>query len=197
MKCVILLSSIRQGVVRPHAPTRLHARVLSSGSGRFDMRRPTPARLPVFLLLCAHPAEIFAAVTRYPYVQNLGQTSVTIMWRTSTSVAQTLEYGVDTNYEFSVTESQSTTTHELTLTGLQPGTTYNFRLVGESLPGAPPFHFTTDPGRSGEYFSFFVTADIGENNATNGYQDDTAAMIVSQNPRPDFGLLAGDIVYPD
>ena len=161
------------------------------------MRHSWPARLPIFLLLCAQPALVTATVTRYPYVQKLGRTSVTIMWRTTNQAAQTIEYGEGTSYDHSFTESQATSNHEVTLTGLFPGATYNYRLVGESLPGAPPFFFSTDHGRSTGTFSFFVTADIGENNATTGHQDETAAMILSQYPRPTFGLLAGDIVYPD
>ena len=154
-------------------------------------------------VLAASPAAALtmlngAALTRQPYIQNVGQTSVTILWRTSTPVAMRVEYGEDFRYDAAVTEPQASTRHEVTLTGLKAGTTYHYRLVeADVVASGPQYSFRTDPGRGSTSFSFFATADVGENETASAYQQYTQAAIRRVTPRPDFGLLAGDIVYPD
>ncbi len=155
-------------------------------------------RLCALLLACGTAtAHAAGSVTRTPYVQNVGQTEATIMWRTSSPMAQTLYYGEGETFDRWLTEDISSTTHEIRLTGLRPGTTYRYQLAGVTLSAAPPLSFRTDPGRGGKFFSFFVTADIGENIPDQAHQQQTAAMILQQTPAAALGLLAGDIVYPD
>ena len=151
----------------------------------------------LLLALATTTAHAAGTVTRTPYVQNVGQTEATIMWRTSIQMAQTLHYGEGGTLDRWLTEDRATTTHEVRLTGLRPGTTYDYRLAGVTSPAAPTSNFRTDPGRGGKFFSFFVTADIGESAPDQANQRQTAAMILQQTPLPALGLLAGDIVYPD
>ena len=92
-----------------------------------------------------------------------------------------------------------TTSHELTLTGLEAGKTYNYRVRegAEIVVGDPELnYFKTDAGSSDAHFSFFVTGDIGAE-LPEGQQVLTQAMIRNVAPRADFGLLCGDTIYPD
>ena len=137
---------------------------------------------------------------RAPYVQNVGASTVTILWRTAGAVAHTIEYGPSPReYPYSFTEVQQATAHEVTLSGLEPGTQYYYRIVedGITLADGAALHFRTDPGRAQTDFQFFVTADVGVDSPSESHQYDTQAMIRSVSPPADLGLLAGDIVYPD
>ena len=141
-----------------------------------------------------------ATLTRYPYPQSLGRDQVTIMWRTATPVVQRLECGMS-GQPLSIQESDAvaTTAHEITVTGLQPGTKYEYRIsegLDVVLSDSDKYWFKTDPGPASPNFSFFVTGDIGAE-LPAGQQAKTGRMIQSVSPRADFGLLTGDIIYPD
>ncbi len=163
--------------------------------------RVASARLAM-ALLAAPAAPVFAfesSLQRAPYVQNLGRTEVSILWRTTDSVTQTLEYGPKAApYAFAVTEATPTREHEIRLTGLDPGTFYHYRVVENGIVRASgdDLRFITDHGRADDDFQFFVTGDIGAN-TSDAFQFETQAMIRTLRPRAEFGLLAGDIVYPD
>lgn len=147
----------------------------------------------------ASDASGAAAISRKPYPQSPGRDRVTIMWRTATPAIQTVEYGPVGSYNLSFTEALATTAHEVTLTGLTPGQEYSYRLREGAqvlLQDVALYRFKTDAGRTNTNFAFFVSGDIGEDDVTarQSYTDD---MIRNVTPRADFGLLCGDIVYPD
>jgi hypothetical protein len=121
------------------------------------------------------------------------------MWRTDVAAQQTLDYGTTPAFGLSYTEPAPTRSHEVVVSGLAPGTTYYYRLRDDQavLAGGPLCTFKTDPGRGGKQFSFFVTGDVGEDDSTIAKQALTQAMIRRISPRAEFGLLPGDIVYPD
>lgn len=141
-----------------------------------------------------------ATLTRHPYPQSLGRDRVTIMWRTASPVVHTLECGIGGQpFAIQKSDTSATTQHEITLTGLQPGTRYNYRIVEGLevvLSDAEKYWFKTDPGAANHNFSFFVTGDIGAE-LPDGQQAKTGRMIQNITPRADFGLLTGDIIYPD
>lgn len=140
-----------------------------------------------------------AALTRHPYPQNVGRTSATLMWRTATPVVQSVNYAQDMSYGKSMTDTVATTHHEVTLTGLQPGRLYNYRIVEgtETVVEGDNYTFRTDGGRSDTQYSFFVTGDVGEDDPAEARQHITQAMIRNVSPRSEFGILTGDIIYPD
>jgi len=141
--------------------------------------------------------EAAAVLTRHPYPQNVQQTQVTLMWRTATPAAQTVQFGTDTNFSSWMTESVLSTAHELTITGLEPGKVYRYRIVenGATVVEGEDYTFRTDAGRADTDFSFFFTGDVGEDEM--GQQHVTQAMIRRVSPRAEFGILPGDVVYPD
>ncbi len=65
---------------------------------------------------------------------NLTSTSVVITWITDQGASSQVNYGTTTSYASSSTlDSTLTTSHSVTLTGLMPGTTYNFDVMSANL----------------------------------------------------------------
>lgn len=67
---------------------------------------------------------------------------VTITWTTSTSQTSLVRYSTDTSYSSTEGSGFSETSHEVTLTGLTPNTTYNFKvgnLAGTTLSANQTF----------------------------------------------------------
>jgi hypothetical protein len=161
------------------------------------MRTTIAAIGAVLVAAASSESKAAATLTRHPYPQNVQQTQVTLMWRTATPVAQTVEYGTDSQFGSWMTESIPTTAHELTITGLEPGKVYRYRIVeiDETVLEGDDYTFRTDGGRTDTDFSFFITGDVGEDEM--GQQHLTQNMIRRVSPRAEFGILTGDNVYPD
>ena len=162
------------------------------------------AFVPILLAAAATESRGAALLTRRPYLQSLGRDRVTIMWRTSTPARQTLDYtpavaeGAGAPYAQTCLESTPSTHHELTLTGLLPGTTYRYQVREDTtvVASGDAYTFRTDAGRQDRQFAFFATGDIGEDPAKDGQQVATQAMIRRLVPRADFGLFLGDLIDP-
>ena len=60
------------------------------------------------------------------------------------------------------------------------------------LADGSDLRFTTDSGPGNRSFNFFVTGDVGDR---HGRQAITAEAIDRAEPRPELGILCGDIVY--
>jgi hypothetical protein len=105
--------------------------------------------LPSMLLV----ADLTANFTRGPFLQSMTTNSVTVVWQTATPTTGSIAYGKDIDHLlFKIFETASTN-HVLTLTNLEPGQTYQYRVFAEanskiaasdwynfhtfSLPGAP------------------------------------------------------------
>lgn len=97
-------------------------------------------------------------------VTGIGITEATITWSTNVPASSLVEYGVTTAYGSTETGPGGTTSHAVTLTGLEPGTTYHFR-VQSTAPGGtatsgdhtfttgdePPFPEITIDGAAGDW----------------------------------------------
>ncbi|MCK4321227.1 fibronectin type III domain-containing protein, partial [candidate division WOR-3 bacterium] len=69
-----------------------------------------------------------------PYLSwvNDPKTTMVVSWRTEDSGDFTVEYGFDTTYEFSVSDATVGTLHSFELTGLNPSTTYHYKVSSSS-----------------------------------------------------------------
>lgn len=63
-----------------------------------------------------------------PSVSKATANSATIIWSTNRSSSSFVEYGTTTNYGASNGQLDAVTSHSVTLSGLNPATTYNFRV---------------------------------------------------------------------
>jgi hypothetical protein len=92
-----------------------------------------------------HPAAIWPSIatneitlwTKAPVIANvsavnINSTSATITWTTDQSSDSVVEYGLDTSYGTSVTNSTPAYIHTVSLTGLTPYTTYYYRVKSKN-----------------------------------------------------------------
>jgi predicted phosphodiesterase len=115
-----------------------------------------------------------------PYLQLLTENSVVIVWHTSRNCVSTVEYGVDRLDQTAIQShhgliDNDSTSQQIRITGLQPGTTYKYRIVSQEFKGytqqhlvtfgetvvSDEFSFTT-LDRMKDDFSFCAFSDIHE-----------------------------------
>jgi len=139
-------------------------------------------------------AAIAPGYIRAPYLQGLGPDSTLIAWMASDRGEPAVDFGTSLDYGRTVTARADGDRRVAVLRGLQPGTKFYYRVrAGERvLAAGPECSFTTDAGPSDKSFSFFATADVGDRKLRQRF---TAASILAATPRPELGILAGDIVY--
>ena len=124
----------------------------------------------------APAAEILAG----PYLQNPGPSSVTVMWVTGPNAAGWIEYGRDGTTPTKVLPVRdglieaNTRVHRVTLTGLDPDTSYTYRIVTRPIASFGPYkvdygdiarsdaHTFRTLGQARQSFSFLVLNDLHE-----------------------------------
>jgi beta-lactamase superfamily II metal-dependent hydrolase len=162
------------------------------------------------IILIAYPDRL--EVSREPQQSFLGplptqvhlglkgdpSTSVTILWQTSsaTSVSR-VEYGLTETYgSFAEGTSFSSTTgiyHEVTLTGLIPGTLYHYR-VGDPVDGlSSDYTFRTAPAHGSSNLTFTAYGDHGTTRTGSIASEQVVDDVFAINPA--FHILLGDISY--
>jgi phosphodiesterase/alkaline phosphatase D-like protein len=90
------------------------------------------------------------AITVQPTATDLAPGTATIKWTTDKASDSLVEYGTSTSYGLlSVLNPAQVTQHSVALTALQPGTTYNYRVISRNSAGASVmsgnFTFSTAP----------------------------------------------------
>ncbi len=111
-----------------------------------------------------------------PYLQNMSQTGMVIMAEVAENIPLAVEYGKTTGYGFTVpmeliASGGGTWFCRGIISGLEPGTTYNYRLVlpsGDGITGNATF--ATSPARW-EDFSFAVLGDTQQGNTVGSHGD--------------------------
>lgn len=142
----------------------------------------------------------YAAVTLLwkPYLQQLTDTSVIILWVTQTGANPEVHYSSDTSFSSVVVGSTHSTIgatqlHRVELTGLQPNTHYNYKIYidGEELLVDESLSFQTAPPiGSSTPSTFLVFGDYGRNSTSQQLLRDQM-LLDSFN----FILTTGDNAY--
>ena len=140
-------------------------------------------------------------LTRGPYLQNGSHTNTTVRWRTDAAVIGCARYGTNlAALDLSASESNSTTEHEIQLTGLSPDTKYFYSVgaAGTILAGSNTSHcFVTAPmSGSQKATRIWVIGDsgtgtAGQINVRNAYESFNGAR------HTDLWLMLGDNAYPN
>ena len=69
-------------------------------------------------------------------ISNITDLSATVMWKTDTPASSQVKYGTSAAYGLTTPlKEQSATNHSVTLTGLEPDTTYHFKVASEDTSG--------------------------------------------------------------
>ncbi|MBN1542659.1 metallophosphoesterase family protein [candidate division KSB1 bacterium] len=170
----LIKASLDQALQWPSAPDRKACHKLLADAEK--------KLLPVERVTADYPIQI-----KGPYLQNVTQTSITIMWETDTPGDSRVCFGLSDSLEQTVYSGQKTTIHEVTLDDLQPETRYSYRAVSGKL-SSELNTFRTAIERDTP-FRFVVWAD-NHNNADN-FEKNINRMILY---KPDLAINAGDMV---
>src|SRR5262245_48057417 len=111
--------------------------------------------LAAMLGICAWQASAAGAVVllRGPYLQNLGQTGVTIVWKTDTIAACSVAHRLYPGGVATTTSCGSGTTCTCTMSGLSSGAQYAYSPQADGVPLASEVVYHTDPGPGDPHFS--------------------------------------------
>ncbi|OJW79167.1 MAG: hypothetical protein BGO59_11495 [Spirosoma sp. 48-14] len=153
----------------------------------------------VFWLCLLYTSAVAQTITRGPYLQLGSQTAVSIRWRTDVPTVGRVLYGLSAgNFTNSVTESASTTEHEIRLTGLNPDTQY-FYGIGTSeqvLQQGTDNYFLTAPQKTTKRKIRVVSfGDAGMNPNNNQTNVRDAFLNFRGNTTTDLWMLIGDNSY--
>jgi hypothetical protein len=130
-------------------------------------------------------------VTRGPYLQNLLQSSVDILWLTDGPSLGKVRFSPDGGAASTVEESEPSLAHQISLSGLSPGTVHGYQVLdGDRILTPDPYRFRTSP-RPGE--GSIRAAVIGDSGAGTVHQFAVAALVKSM--APDIFIHTGDMNY--
>lgn len=131
------------------------------------------------------PATLYTG----PYLQNVSQNGIVIMWETTDSVSGTVEYGLSAEkLELSVMETEAKKIHEIKLTGLKTGTRYYYRCRWDDAV-TKVWHFKTAPSENCERIKI---AAYGDSRSDPAMHLKIAKLIAAEHP--DLVLHSGDLV---
>ncbi|NOX65906.1 MAG: metallophosphoesterase family protein [Chlorobi bacterium] len=123
-----------------------------------------------------------------PYLQNLQDDGITIMWETYYPTYGKVLYGVNGKLDMTAKEDQILSTmHEVTLVGLKPNETYNYKVECFNI-GSIEQTFKTKSDEK-EPFKFVV---LGDTRSRHDIHSKIVNRIIEQNPL--FIINTGDMV---
>jgi hypothetical protein len=122
-------------------------------------------------------------------------TSATINWITDKASSSQVAYGPTTGYgSLSANNTAPVFSHSVTLTGLNPGTTYNFAVTSVGSTGtatSPNSTFSTSAGASAPVMSSVMAIGITGTSATiNWITDKASSSQVAYGTTTGYGLLS-------
>lgn len=146
--------------------------------------------VPIALFALLWPGWLAAqTITRGPYLQQQGTDSIVVVWQTDTESDGRVDYGRDTSYGASV-QDQTGSYHEVLLDGLQPSTSYHYRVVSGGIQSDDGV-FATAPSAP-EPFRFVV---FGDNRDEDGDHSNHVALVEPiRAETPAFLINTGDMV---
>jgi predicted phosphodiesterase len=127
---------------------------------------------------------------REPYVQGITASSAVVCWVSERPDVGIVEYGKTLEPEREGTDARVGRRHAVALTGLDPGSTYHYRVrgVGEASTSGS---FRTAPEGEDSRFGFAVVGDSG-----SGGKGQLEVARLLERLGPDLVLHTGDVVYP-
>jgi predicted phosphodiesterase len=126
-----------------------------------------------------------------PYLMQCSQTSMTVMWETAGEGTSEVEYGLELPLEMSAEKDGDAAIHEVAVTGLEPETSYFYRVCSSRGSGkscGKTYSFKTAVKRESAY-AFVV---LGDNRTFPSRFKKIAELAYAE--RPDFVVHVGDVV---
>jgi hypothetical protein len=148
----------------------------------------TPSLTPTTTPTGTPPPTPAGALTRGPYLQLPTSDSIVIVWETDRAMPGEVFYGQKGSYDRRVVSTATGLRHEVTLSGLEPGTEYGYWIatLGYRLAAAGSFRTAPPPEAA------FTFAAFGDTRSGHEVHRRIAEAILTE--RPDFALHTGDLV---
>lgn len=142
------------------------------------------------ILLTLLPLCVPAAAGFYlrPHLQNITPEGITIIWETDEACVGAVEYGLETALDKQAAESQPTQIHKVRLTGLQPESTYAYRVRAGNDTFSSSFKTAPSTDRP---IRFVV---VGDSRRWEKRWEETAMAAHALQWNPEFFLNMGDLV---
>ena len=130
-----------------------------------------------------------AGFEKGPYLQNPGKTSMVVSWQSSSSATGEVSYGVTSSLGSTAPSGAAATFHEVELTGLRPGTVYQYQVTADGETSRLS-SFVTAP-QDEQPFSFAVVGDTRTDGDEHQAVIDRLRATIST---PGFVINTGDLV---
>jgi hypothetical protein len=140
-------------------------------------------------LLCLAATAGAQTITRGPFLQQLGTDRIVVVWETDSDTDGRVEYGLTAGLGDTVSDSNRSH-HEVALEGLQPATTYHYKVVSGGTE-SPLGVFSTAPPAP-EPFRFVVFGDNRDEDGDHFNHEALMPAILAE--APDFVINTGDMV---
>ena len=155
----------------------------------------------LFFLLCFN--GVAQKITRGPYLQKPGASTMTLHWRTDESGIGKVSFQEKGTQEvFTVKETTTTRDHVVHLTGLKPGTLYTYTVGTETrvLSDSKSNYFRTFPaGKLSEPFRIWAMGDFGDFTHQNYINNQNAVYAafkkINKDEDLDLWMWLGDNAY--
>lgn len=144
----------------------------------------------LFLLLAFAATASFGAFAKFPYLQNLTDSSIVVRWETPTTEDGKVLYGLTSSYGSEVSQSGSAVDHALTLTGLVKDSFYHYRAISGSDTSQDAVFLSNVTGD--RPFRFVAYGDHRSDSASH---QSVVNGILAQSPLPGFAVDNGDLTY--
>ena len=151
---------------------------------------PTPLATPMSLPTSTPTTSLDTVLTRGPYLQSVTTNTVIVVWETEQPSQGEVAYGETEDYSLSMAGSTLDTRHAVTLTGLEPYTTYHYRVESGGAPLSEDMTFRAAAGPDQTEFTFVV---LGDTRTQHQIHQALVDRIVAL--KPDFVLHTGDLVF--
>ncbi len=141
-------------------------------------------------------------LTRGPYLQSPGQTSMIVRWRTDIATDSRVYYGSSLGSTANTVDSTNVTTeHRIKISGLSPATTYYYNIGSTTATLGEPdslMYFTTAPDtNTSTPIRIWAIGDFGHGNTAEAEVRDSYERFAEREGAADLWLWLGDNVYQD
>jgi hypothetical protein len=143
------------------------------------------------------------SLIRGPYLQWVRPNAITVVWETVDEVTSMVDFGATAAYGSTATDCDSTSRHEVTLTGLNPSTVYHYRVRSgsQTLSDDRTFKTAAGPGQTSLTFAVLSETQSGiprghfDRYRDSADQDHPKSAAKIQAINPDFYLHVGGLVF--
>ncbi len=127
-----------------------------------------------------------------PYLQNVTRNGITVMWETNVPSSSAVEFGLSARFGHQVQNDAFVKIHEVRLDGLEPQTTYFYRVVSRDRAGTTLASDTLSFQTAVLPNTAFAFGVVGDSRTYPDRWHKIADLVWAE--RPNFVLHVGDVV---